>query len=132
MDSMPPEALLADYPPAIASLGQALRDLVRRVLPQAVERVRPGWRVIGYDVPVGRRTRFVAWVMPEREHIHLGFPHGVRLPNPEARLDGAGITKRARWLTYRPGEQVDEPVAAAYLRRAAAAAGLPPDVRPEA
>ena len=33
--------------------------------PEGIERVRTGWRLIGYDLPVGRRTRYFAWVAPE-------------------------------------------------------------------
>lgn len=103
----PPEALLADYPDSIAELAEQLRLVVRAAVPDAVEAVRPGWRVIGYNVPVGRRTPFFAWIMVQLEHVHLGFPQGVLLADPSKLLEGAGITKRARWLTVGSGEPVD-------------------------
>lgn len=106
-DDVPPELLLEGYPDPTRDVAQQLRAVVRRHMPDAVERVRAGWSVIGYDVKRGRRSAFFAWVMPQFEHVHLGFPYGVFMADPDRRMDGAGITKRARWLTFEPGERVD-------------------------
>jgi hypothetical protein len=106
---LPPELLLADYPPPMAALADGLRRVVQAAVPEALERVRSGWRVIGYDVPVGRRTAYFAWVMPERAHVHLGFPKGVLLDDPDGILEGRGITKAARWFTLQaPDDLLDE------------------------
>ncbi len=107
LDKMPPDALLSGYPEAIVELVEELRLIVRRAVPEASEAVRPGWRLIGYDLPVGRRTTFWAWVMPEPGHVHLGFPQGILMADSAGVLEGAGITKRARWLTVSPGDQLD-------------------------
>ena len=63
-------------------------------MPEALERVRSGWSLIGYDLPVGRRTVYVASVWPEYEHVHLGFQHGWAMRDPRGVLKGAGITPR--------------------------------------
>jgi hypothetical protein len=105
MDPIPPEALLADHSPERRALANALRDIVRRAVPDAIERVRPGWGLIGYDVPVGRRTRYFAWIWPEPEHVHLGFEHGVLMDDPHRLLKGRGVTKQVRWLTF---QHIDE------------------------
>lgn len=107
MDPMPPDALLAAFPEPIAAIGRDLRAAVLSAAPGATERMRPGWRLVGFDLPVGRRTAYFAWVAPERAHIHLGFPQGVLMADPAGRMAGAGITRRARWLTFRPGDVVD-------------------------
>jgi hypothetical protein len=125
LDQIPPEALLADYPPPMAALGERLRAIVREAVPDATERVRVGWRIIGYDLPLGRRrTAFFAWIMPERVHVHLGFPKGILLDDPGSRLSGNGITKQARWLTVDGPEDIDADVFAACTRQAAALASL--------
>ena len=61
--------------------------------------MRAGWSLIGYDVPVGRRTRYFAWVWLQPEHVHLGFQNGVLMDDPDRLLQGAGITKNVRWVT---------------------------------
>ena len=110
--SMPPEALLADYPPPHQAIANRLRSIVVDAVPEAVERVRPGWRLIGYDVPIGRRSAMFAWVWLEPEHVHLGFPRGVDMDDPRHVMSGAGITKLARWLTWAPGSSVTDADAA--------------------
>ena len=124
MDAFPPEALLADYPPSMAALAEGLRRVVRDAVPDVIERVRPGWRLIGYDVPVGRRTAYFAWIMPERVHVHLGFPRGVLLEDPAGVLEGRGITKAARWFTLTVPADLRDPALAAFARSAADLGGL--------
>jgi hypothetical protein len=122
---MPPEVLLEDDPPAMAALAQGLRDIVLTAVPEALERVRPGWRVIGYDIPVGkRRLAYFAWVMTEPVHVHLGFPKGVQLFDPDGILQGEGEAKRARWFTLTTPDDLRNPHVAAFTRAAADAAEL--------
>ena len=129
MDPIPPEAYLAAFPPAIAAIGERLRLAVKAAIPGAVERVRPGWHLVGYDVPNGRRHRYFAYVAPETEHIHLGFEHGFVMDDPDRRLEGAGITRQVRWLTFRPGDPVDPDDLAPLIREAARVACLTRDER---
>ncbi len=107
VDRIPPEALLAAYPEPMQRIADALRAVVRRAVPDAIEAVRPGWRLIGYDLPVGRRTAYFCYVAPEPGHVHLGFEHGVLMDDPDGVLLGAGITRRVRWLTFRRGDRID-------------------------
>jgi hypothetical protein len=124
-DELPVEVFLDEYPPAMREIAIRLREIVRRELPDAEERVRLHWRLLGYHLPVGRRrTAFTAWIGPEVQHVHLGFPMGVLIDDPASALQGAGITKQARWLTYRWIDDVDEPVAVRLLGAAAGVAGL--------
>jgi hypothetical protein len=119
IELIPPEALLADYPPAHVEIAERLRRIVIDAVPDAIERVRPGWRLIGYDLPVRRRGAMFAWVWLEPEHVHLGFPRGVQMDDPKGVLIGAGITKLARWLTYEPGDPIDADLASGLVREAA-------------
>lgn len=125
-EPIPPEALLAAYPDPIADLAEQVRLVVRLAVPDAIEAVRPGWRVIGYNLPIGRRAPFFAWIMAEIEHVHLGFPQGILLADPGSRLDGNGITKRARWLTVQPGQVLDTKVFGWYAAEGARLARLSP------
>jgi hypothetical protein len=125
IETIPPEALLADFPPSHAVIAEQLRRIVVDAVPDAIERVRPGWRLIGYDLPVKRHGVFFAWVWLEPEHVHLGFPRGVHMEDPRRAMSGAGITKLARWLTYKPGDDVDERLATELVLEAARVALIP-------
>jgi hypothetical protein len=121
---VPPEALLAGYPEPMIEIAERLRAIVRQAVPRAAETVRPGWHLIGYDLPIGRTTSFFAWISPEPGHVHLGFPQGILLPDPGALLSGLGITKRARWFTLLPGDPIPTALFAGFVREAARIAGL--------
>ncbi|HEX7472877.1 MAG TPA: DUF1801 domain-containing protein [Candidatus Limnocylindrales bacterium] len=123
-DRIPAEAFLADYPAPMRDMAERLRGVVRRAVPDAIEGVRPGWRLIGYDLPLGRRTAFFTWVWPELEHVHLGFPNGVLMDDPDGRLQGSGVTVKARWLTLRPSDPIDEPALAEFVREAGRVAAM--------
>jgi hypothetical protein len=112
IDPVPPEALLAAYPEPMRRIGEDLRSLVRGGMPDAIERVRTGWRVIGYDPSSGRRSAYFCWIMPETVHVHPGFVYGVLMEDPDRLLEGR--IRRARWVTFRPGEPLD-PLRLAWL-----------------
>jgi hypothetical protein len=129
-EGLPPEAFLAGYPDDIRRGAEVLRRVVRRAVPDAVERVRPGWRLIGYDLPVGRRIRYFAFVAPEPIHLHLGFEYGAWMADPERRLEGADLDlKKVRFLTFRPGEPIPEALCLGLVREAARVTALPPAAR---
>jgi hypothetical protein len=125
MDAIPPEALLERYPEPMRRIAEELRAIVRETLPEAIERVRPGWLLIGYDVPVGgRRTAFCAFVTPEARHVHLGFKHGVHMRDDEGVMLGRGVTREARWLTFREGDPIPRARVEALLHEGARVARL--------
>ena len=129
-DALPAEFLFDQYPDAIRQTGRALRALIFRTVPGAVEAVRPGWRWIAYSLPEGRRVRNFAWIGPERKHIHLGFEHGTLLADPKGLLHGAEERlKKFRYFTFEPSIDVDEAILADYVRRAADLAMLPASAR---
>jgi hypothetical protein len=112
------------------AIAEALRAIVRRVVPDAIEAVRPGWRLIGYDVPVGRRSVYFAYVAPEPIHVHLGFEHGIFMNDPEGRLEGAYLNlRKVRYLTVRSIDEIDEAATLGLVREAVRVAVLPRDAR---
>jgi hypothetical protein len=123
-ETIPPEALLEDFPPPMQAIAQRLRKIVKRAEPDAIERVRPGWRLIGYDLPIGKKRVYFAFVAPENEHVHLGFEHGWAMRDPRGLLRGEGITKQVRWLTFVPGDSIDPGACAELVREAAHVASM--------
>ena len=82
IESIPIEAFLDDIAPPMREIAERLRRIVRAATPEATERVRTGWRLLAYDLPIKRHGAFFAWVFPERKHVHLGFPKGVLMNDP--------------------------------------------------
>lgn len=130
---IPPELFLSGYPTEIREVAERLRSVVHEAVPEAIERVRTGWRLIGYDVPVGRRTRYFAFVAPEPEHVHLGFEYGVWMTDPDGLLQGAHLNlRKVRFVTYEPGDSIPTEALVRYTGEAAALAALRPSGRPVA
>jgi hypothetical protein len=129
-ERIPPELFLEGYAADVRETANRLRAVVRLAVPDAIERVRPGWSLIGYDLPIRRRGVYFAWVFPERAHVHLGFQHGIFMDDPERRLQGAHLKlKKVRYVTVDPGD--DFPVAefVELTRHAAEIAALPAAAR---
>lgn len=129
---MPVEAFLEDVTPPMREIADRLRAIVRRATPEATERVRIGWRLLAYDLPRRRTGAFFAWVFPEMHHVHLGFPKGVLMDDPRGVLDGAGQTKYARWVTFVPGDEIDEELMAELVLEAVRVAPIPKSLGLEA
>jgi hypothetical protein len=124
-DAIPAEAFLAGYPDEIRAAAEILRGVVGSAAPDAIERVRPGWRLIGYDLPVGRRTVFFAFVAPEPAHVHLGFEHGVFMADPDRMLEGAHLRlRKVRFVTYRPGDEIPQALLVGLTLEAARIASM--------
>ena len=125
-EPLPPEILLDDYPPDIQAVANALRAVVMTAVPDAIERVRVGWRLIGYDVPAGRRTRYFAFVVPEPAHVHLGFEYGILMSDPQRLLHGAELKlRKVRYFTFEPGDPIPER-RCGRVRRGGGRTGDPP------
>jgi hypothetical protein len=130
VDPIPPELFIAGYPLGIQAVAERLCAVVREAVPEATERVRPGWRLIGYEVPTGKRTRYFAFVAPELEHVHLGFEYGVWMTDPDNLLRGAHLDlKKVRFVTYEPGDAIPESALVEYTRDAARLATMSRDER---
>lgn len=124
-DPLPPEAFLAGYPDGIRAAAETLRAIVRRAVPESLEGVRGGWRLIGYEVPVGRRSRYFAYVAPEPIHVHLGFEYGAWMEDPDGLLQGAHLgLRQVRFTTFTEGQPIPEPALERLTREAARVALL--------
>jgi hypothetical protein len=124
VDAIPPEALLDDFPPPMQVIAHRLRQVVKTATPDAIERVRPGWRLIGYDLPIRRKGVYFAFVAPEDEHVHLGFEHGWAMRDTHRLLEGAGITKQVRWLRFFDVDEIDVERCVELVREAARVAAM--------
>jgi hypothetical protein len=124
-DALPPEAFLSGFPDGIRAAAETLRAIVRREVPDSIESVRGGWRLIGYEVPVGRRTRYFAYVAPEPIHVHLGFEYGAWMEDPDKLLQGAHLgLKKVRFTTFTEGQPIPEAALERLTREAARVALL--------
>jgi hypothetical protein len=128
LTATPPDeiaAFLDSYSPATRRTMEWLRAAIRRAVPSAVERLRPGWRLLGYDLPITRHGTYFAWIWPEVEHVHVGWQVGTLMADPDGHLRGAHLKlKKVRYLTYEPGERPDAKLVVHFTRDAARIASM--------
>ena len=119
------DEFLTFYPPRIARQVNVLRRLVLRAVPVAVERLRPGWRLVGYDLPIAKHGKFFAWVWPQIEHVHVGWEVGTLMDDPQGLLQGAHLRlKKVRYLTYEPTQRIPARLVIDFTREAARIASM--------
>jgi hypothetical protein len=112
-----PNEFLSSYPPAIQSLANEVRALVKETVPSISEAVYPGWKLIGYRVKKGRRSAYFCFIAPFENRIMLGFEYGVQLFDPELRLEGEGT--QVRYLTVREQEDIQPEIFRAFIAETA-------------
>jgi hypothetical protein len=106
------EDLLARCAPGVRRLVEASRRAVLAAVPGSTERLRAGWGLLGYDAP-----GYFAYVVPQRDHVRIGFERGVLLEDPDGLLEEDGT--QVRHVTIRATRDLARPALAALLRQAA-------------
>src|SRR5438045_8952402 len=90
------DTFLKGYSPQVREIAVKAREVILSVLPDATEKVYPGWKVIQYATGTDMKSVFAA-ISPQRERVNLGLAHGVDPTAPDGLLEGAG--KAIRHLT---------------------------------
>ena len=89
-----PEQFVESLDPDEQVIVRALRAVVRRLVPDAVESVV--WGCLSYHRPLlgGRVKGAVCQIVPRNGGIRLDFIHGIRLSDPHRLLQGSRVSKR--------------------------------------
>jgi hypothetical protein len=107
------EDVLAKCTPKVRRLAEAARNRIGAVVPEATEKLRPGWGLIGYNAPA-----YFAFIVPGRDDVRIGFEWGALLDDPEHLLQGEG--RQVRYVTIRTVRELRAPALAILLKEAAA------------
>jgi hypothetical protein len=108
-------AFLASYSPEVQALALAVRALILRVVPSAIEQVDPPSKIIAYGTDC-TYAGLVCAIAPYRAHVNLMFALGAELPDPEHLLEGTG--KRARHVRITERAEVENPALRTLLETA--------------
>ncbi len=92
------DTFLKGYPPPVREIAVKAREAILSVMPNATEKVYPGWKVIQYGTAADMKSVFAA-ISPQRERVNLGLAKGVDLPDPDGLLEGDGKAIRHVKLT---------------------------------
>jgi hypothetical protein len=103
----------------VRALVEGARRLILRLVPEARERLRAGWGLLGYDAP-----RYFAYVAAAPDHARIGFERGVLLADPAGLLRGTGT--QVRHVEIRAARDLRSRALAALVREAAGLRQVPP------
>ena len=98
--------LLATRTPEVKSLALQARELVRAIMPAAIERVSLGNNNISYSFGP-KMSDQVCYVAPFNDSVNIGFMRGAELPDPHRILRGTG--KMLRHIKLRKPEDLQQP-----------------------
>ena len=97
--TLPVDKYLQRFPLNIRDIVNLLRSRMKEAEASMIERVYPGWNVIGYRAPVQRSSVYVGFIAPYENRVVIGFEYGMLLSDPHKVLEGSG--KQVRWITFR-------------------------------
>ena len=108
MADQTPSQFLNEYPENLREIAEYLRDVVRSTFPNAMEKVIPGWKVIGYRIPHGKKSIYFCCIAPQKKEndVLLGFEYGIAMRDPKKLLEGKGT--QVRFVRMRQKEQCAE------------------------
>jgi hypothetical protein len=89
------------------------REGVLTAVPNATERFRSGWGLIGYNAPT-----YFAFLVADERAVRLGFEWGTALADPLGLLEGDG--RQVRYVTIHTEQDIQRAGVVALLREAAA------------
>ena len=95
------DKLLAESAPTVAEAARALRAAIHVAIPDGVEQVDFGNRLLAVGRSMKMRDLMFA-VIPHSAHVNLQLADGVDLPNADGRIEGTG--KRIRHIKVRSAE----------------------------
>lgn len=110
------ESLLTTNTPEAQELARQLRKLIQSILPEAQEKIMPGWGVANFYMGEPKGNGFMS-IGPQKKYVNLYFMSGVDLPDPQGLLIGGG--KRMRRVKIMAVEDLKNPALAELIRVAA-------------
>jgi hypothetical protein len=109
------DTFLKNYAPQVREIAVKARETILSVLPNATEKVYPGWKVIQYGAGPSMKDVF-AVISPQKERVNLGLTQGAVLKDPEGLLEGTG--EKIRHVKLTSPEAASQPPVRALVEEA--------------
>ena len=112
------DRLLAEHPPELQAIERALRTTIRGAVPDAVEQVDFGNKLIAFGRSMKMRGLLFA-IIAHKTHVNLQLADGAVLADPDGLVEGTG--KRIRHVKIRSVAEASSPAVVALIRAQLAA-----------
>jgi Domain of unknown function (DU1801) len=99
---------LSAYPKNLRMITERVRDLVRSTFPLAEEKFYTGWKLIGYRLPAGKKSRYFCCIVPQKKEndVLLGFEYGIAMQDPKNLMEGKGT--KVRFVRIKKNNQYND------------------------
>jgi hypothetical protein len=94
---------MAGFDPEMQAIAKALRSVIASIHGDFVEVAWPRLKIASYGIGPKKMSEHYAYIAPQRNHVNLGFYHGVALEDPGGLLEGAGKRLRHVKIESRSG-----------------------------
>jgi hypothetical protein len=126
------DEFLSGYPTQVRKLALRARAMLLERQPGLIERVWPGWKMIGYGTGP-RMGDLVVGLGPAKAHLSVHLMRGTLLDDPEALLEGT--SKTGRHIRIGTEAELERPavqrlIDGAFALKADKAAGVKSTVAP--
>jgi len=101
------EHTIQSFSDDIKVIARQTRKLIQATLPGVVEVVWAKQKITGFGTGTKKKTEHFCWVMPNKNHVTLGFNYGSELPDPNHLLEGTG--KLFRHVKVKSVENLSDP-----------------------
>ncbi|MEK6566440.1 MAG: DUF1801 domain-containing protein [Bacteroidota bacterium] len=114
------EKYLEEFPKDIQAIASKVRALILRAFPDVLERVYPGWKLVGYRVLQDSKSYYFGFVAPFADKVVLGFEYGRLLSDSHQILKGKGT--QVRHITFAKASQIKPNILVPMILEAASIA----------
>ena len=87
------EKFLSGYSDQVQESALVLRDVIRKALPKAHEKLYTGWKSISYSID-GKMKTMICGICPHKAHVNLQLSRATELEDSEGLLKGTGKSIR--------------------------------------
>ena len=88
------EDVFGACPDTVAEVAVALREVVLRLHPEAVEVARPGEKSVCFGFGEKKNSEAYLYLMPQKNRVNLGFFSGATMADPDGLMEGTGTALR--------------------------------------
>lgn len=100
---MTPEQYISQYTVEHKNTAEILRGMIKEVMPDIIERYYPGWGLLGYRIPLGKKSKYLGYIYMNDVKVALGFERGASITDPYGLLIATGT--QVAEIRLKPGEK---------------------------
>lgn len=89
----------------VRQIADTLHAVILRLHPDVFVVPRTGEKSVSYGFGVKKMSESYCYLMPQKDYVNLGFPHGSELTDPNGLLEGTG--KKYRHIKVRSVQQAE-------------------------